>query len=342
VAIGEALLEVKDLRVHFPTPDGVVKAVDGLSFTVRRGETFGIVGESGSGKSVTNLTALGLVNRKAARISGEVLFMGRDLLKLSGGELQHIRGKDLAMIFQDPFASLHPMYRVGDQLVEAIRVHEHMPKDKARERAIEVLAAVGIPRPRERFRDYPHQYSGGMRQRAMIAMALLHNPDVLIADEPTTALDVTVQAQILELIDRIKRDFDIGVILITHDLGVIADVADTVMVMYAGRAMELGTKDEVFQRPLHPYAWGLLESIPQIEQRGTPLVPIEGSPPSLIHVPPGCPFHPRCPHRFEPCDKERPAFVDRGGGHPEACHLSAEDKKRLWAEREARRLKVAV
>jgi peptide/nickel transport system ATP-binding protein len=342
VAIGEALLDVKDLRVHFPTPDGVVKAVDGLSFTVRRGETFGIVGESGSGKSVTNLTALGLVNRKAAKISGEIMFMGRDLLKLSGGELQHIRGKDLAMIFQDPFASLHPMYRVGDQLVEAIRVHQDLPKAKARERAIEALATVGIPRPRERVRDYPHQYSGGMRQRAMIAMALLHNPDILIADEPTTALDVTVQAQILELIDRVKRDFDIGVILITHDLGVIADVADTVMVMYAGRSMELGTKDEVFQRPLHPYTWGLLESIPQIEQRGTPLVPIDGSPPSLIHVPPGCPFHPRCPHQFEPCDKERPAFVDRGGGHPEACHLSAEDKKRLWAEREARRLKVAV
>jgi peptide/nickel transport system ATP-binding protein len=342
VAIGEALLEVKDLRVHFPTPDGVVKAVDGLSFTVRRGETFGIVGESGSGKSVTNLTALGLVNRKAARISGEIIFMGRDLLKLSGGDLQHIRGKDLAMIFQDPFASLHPMYRVGDQLVEAIRVHEHMPKQKAQERVIEVLAAVGIPRPRERVRDYPHQYSGGMRQRAMIAMALLHNPDILIADEPTTALDVTVQAQILELIDRIKDEFDIGVILITHDLGVIADVADTVMVMYAGRAMERGTRDELFQRPLHPYTWGLLESIPHVEQRGTPLVPIEGSPPSLIHVPAGCPFHPRCPHRFEPCDKERPAFVDRGGGHPEACHLSVEDKKRFWAEREARRLKVAV
>jgi peptide/nickel transport system ATP-binding protein len=342
VAIGEALLEIKDLRVHFPTPDGVVKAVDGLSFTVRRGETFGIVGESGSGKSVTNLTALGLVNRKVAQISGEILFMGRDLVKLSGRDLQHIRGKDLAMIFQDPFASLHPMYRVGDQLVEAIRVHEDMPKAKARERAVELLGAVGIPRPRERFRDYPHQYSGGMRQRAMIAMALLHNPDVLIADEPTTALDVTVQAQILELIDRIKHEFDIGVILITHDLGVIADVADTVMVMYAGRAMELGTKEEVFERPLHPYTWGLLESIPHVEQRGTPLVPIEGAPPSLIHVPPGCPFHPRCPHRFEPCDKERPAFVDRGGGHPEACHLSAEDKKRLWVEREARRLRVAV
>jgi peptide/nickel transport system ATP-binding protein len=342
VASGEALLEVKDLHVHFPTPDGVVKAVDGLSFRVHRGETFGIVGESGSGKSVTNLTALGLINRRVARISGEVLFMGRDLLKLSGRELQEIRGKDLAMIFQDPFASLHPMYRVGDQVVEAIRVHDEMPKERARERAVELLAAVGIPRPRERFRDYPHQYSGGMRQRAMIAMALVHNPDILIADEPTTALDVTVQAQILELIDRIRYEFNIGVILITHDLGVIADVADTVMVMYAGRAMELGTRDAVFERPLHPYTWGLLESVPHVEQRGARLIPIEGSPPSLIHVPPGCPFHPRCPHQFEPCDKERPAFVDRGGGHPEACHLSPEDKKRLWAEREARRLRVAV
>jgi peptide/nickel transport system ATP-binding protein len=342
VAFGEPLLEVKDLHVHFPTPDGVVKAVDGLSFVVHRGETFGIVGESGSGKSVTNLTALGLVNRKVAKISGEIIFMGRDLLKLSVSELQAIRGKDLAMIFQDPFASLHPMYRVGDQLVEAILVHDELPKARARERAVELLAAVGIPRPRERFRDYPHQYSGGMRQRAMIAMALVHNPDILIADEPTTALDVTVQAQILELIDRIKDEFDIGVILITHDLGVIADVANTVMVMYAGRAMELGTKDVVFEQPLHPYTWGLLESIPHVEQRGTRLIPIEGSPPSLIHVPPGCPFHPRCPHRFEPCDKERPAFVDRGGGHSEACHLSAEEKKRLWVEREARRLRVAV
>jgi peptide/nickel transport system ATP-binding protein len=268
--------------------------------------------------------------------------MGRDLLKLGGDELQDVRGKDLAMIFQDPFASLHPMYRVGDQLVEAVQVHEDVSKQKARERVIELLGAVGIPRPKERFRDYPHQYSGGMRQRAMIAMALVHNPDILIADEPTTALDVTVQAQILELIDRIKREFDIGVILITHDLGVIADVAQTVMVMYAGRAMELGSRDAVFEEPLHPYAWGLLESRPRVDQKGERLVPIEGSPPSLIRVPPGCPFHPRCPHRFQPCDKEVPAFKDRGGGHPEACHLSVEDKRRLWTERESRRLKVAV
>ncbi len=339
---GEVLLEVRDLKVHFPTPDGVVKAVDGLSFTVHRGETFGIVGESGSGKSVTNLTALGLINHKAARIEGQVLFKGRDLLTLSGAELQRIRGKELAMIFQDPFASLHPMYRVGDQIVEAVLVHQDVPKKQAEERVLELLAAVGIPRPRERFRDYPHQFSGGMRQRAMIAMALVHNPDILIADEPTTALDVTVQAQILELIDKVKNEFNIGVILITHDLGVIADVAQSVMVMYAGKGAEVGSREKVFAQPLHPYTWGLLESIPHIDQKGTRLIPIEGSPPSLINKPPGCPFHPRCPHRFEPCDKEVPALVDRGGGHPDACHLSIEDKRRLWAERESRRRKAAV
>jgi peptide/nickel transport system ATP-binding protein len=342
VELGEPLLEVRDLKVHFPTPDGLVKAVDGLSFDVRRGETFGIVGESGSGKSVTCLTALGLITRSNAQLEGEILFKGRDLLKMSGEELQKIRGKELAMIFQDPFASLHPMYRVGDQLVEAVRVHDDVSKEQARERVVELLTAVGIPRPRERFRDYPHQYSGGMRQRAMIAMALLHNPDVLIADEPTTALDVTVQAQILELIDRIKSEFRIGVILITHDLGVIADVAQTVMVMYAGRSMERSSAADIFQQPLHPYTWGLLESIPTVAQKGTRLLPIEGAPPSLIRVPKGCPFHPRCPHRFAPCDQDRPEFKDRGGGHPEACHLSIEDKRRLWTEREERRTKVAV
>jgi peptide/nickel transport system ATP-binding protein len=340
--LGEPLLEVHDLKVHFPTPDGLVKAVDGLSFDVRRGETFGIVGESGSGKSVTCLTALGLITRQQAQIEGEILFKGRDLLTMSADEIQKIRGKELAMIFQDPFASLHPMYRVGDQLVEAVRVHADVSKAQAREQVVELLAAVGIPRPRERFKDYPHQYSGGMRQRAMIAMALLHNPDVLIADEPTTALDVTVQAQILELIERIKSEYRIGVVLITHDLGVIADVAQTVMVMYAGRAMERGTNEEVFETPLHPYTWGLLESIPTVAQKGARLLPIEGAPPSLIRVPPGCPFHPRCPHQFEPCDKERPDFSDRGGGHPEACHLTIEDKRRLWHEREERRTKVAV
>jgi peptide/nickel transport system ATP-binding protein len=337
---GELLLEVKDLHVHFPTPDGVVKAVDGLSFKVHRGETFGIVGESGSGKSVTNLTALGLIDREAARVSGEVLFMGRDLLKLSKDELRKVRGKDLSMIFQDPFACLHPFYRVGDQIAEAILCHQEMDKHKVKARVVEMLDAVGIPNPDERSRDYPHQYSGGMRQRAMIAMALVHNPALVIADEPTTALDVTVQAQILELIDRIKLDFNVGVILITHDLGVVADVAQRVMVMYAGRGVEIGARDQVFNQPLHPYTWGLLESIPHLDQKGTRLLPIEGSPPSLIYVPKGCAFHPRCPHRFEPCDKDRPDLVDRGGGHPDACHLSIEAKKRLWDERETRRVKA--
>ena len=342
MATSEVLLEVKDLHVHFPTSDGLVKAVDGLSFSVHRGETFGIVGESGSGKSVTCLTALGLTNLDKAKVSGEVLFKGQNLLALNKEELRGLRGKEMAMIFQDPFACLHPFYRVGDQIVEAILCHEKMPKKQAADRAIELLGAVGIPKPADRFRGFPHEYSGGMRQRAMIAMALAHNPDLLIADEPTTALDVTVQAQILELIDNVKKDFNIGVILITHDLGVVADFAQSVMVMYAGRAAELGRKDEVFSEPLHPYTWGLLESIPHVDQKGSRLVPIEGSPPSLIFVPPGCAFHPRCPHRFEPCDKERPDLVDRGGGHPDACHLKIEDKRKLWAEREALRKKGAT
>jgi peptide/nickel transport system ATP-binding protein len=337
---GELLLDVRELTVEFPTADGVVHAVDRLSFSLHRGETLGVVGESGSGKSVTNLALLGLI--RGAQISGEALFKGRDLLSLPAKDLRKIRGKEIAMIFQDPFACLHPMYRVGDQIVEAIQVHEDVPKKQAEDRVVELLGAVGIPRPRERVRDYPHQYSGGMRQRAMIAMALANNPDVLIADEPTTALDVTVQAQILELIDRVKTEFDIAVILITHDLGVVADVAQTVMVMYAGRPMELGTRDEVFSRPLHPYTWGLLESMPRVDQKVSGLTPIPGSPPSLIFVPPGCPFHARCPHRFAPCDQERPELRDRGGGHTEACHLSADDKRRLWSERQERFLREAV
>ncbi len=336
----ERLLEVKDLKVHFNTPDGIVRAVDGVSFTLDRGETLGIVGESGSGKSVTCLTTLRLINLDTADVSGQVLFKGRDLLKVSKEELRHVRGKELSMIFQDPFACLHPYYRVGDQIMEAIHAHDGCGKNEAKKRVIELLGSVGIPRPDQRFADYPHQFSGGMRQRAMIAMALVHNPDVLIADEPTTALDVTVQAQILDLIERLKQDFNVGVILITHDLGVIADVAQKVMVMYAGRAIELASRDDMFAQPLHPYTWGLLESIPHVDQKGTRLIPIQGSPPSLIRVPPGCPFHPRCPHRFEPCDKDVPELVDRGG-HPEACHLSIEDKRRLWSEREQLRKKVA-
>jgi peptide/nickel transport system ATP-binding protein len=338
----ELLLDVRDLAVQFPTQDGVVNAVSGLSFTLRRGETLGIVGESGSGKSVTNLAILGLLNSKRSRITGEILMQGRDLLKASPAELRDVRGKDVAMIFQDPFASLHPMYRVGSQIAEAVRAHVDVSKAKALERAIEVLDAVGIPNPRARAKDYPHQFSGGMRQRAMIAMALVHNPAVLIADEPTTALDVTVQAQILELIDKVKRDFDIGVILITHDLGVVAETAQTVMVMYAGRAVEHGPARDVFDRPQHPYTWGLLESMPSVEAKVARLHAIEGSPPSVIHLPPGCAFHPRCPHRFGPCDHIRPPLVPMEGGHADACHLDPVAKRRLWAEREAVRLGVGA
>jgi peptide/nickel transport system ATP-binding protein len=325
------LLEVRDLHVRFPTPDGVVKAVDGVSFTVERGTTLGVVGESGSGKSVSAMTVMGLVNRTNAEVSGEILFQGEDLLQLPPSAMQRLRGESIGMVFQDPISSLHPMYRVGDQIAEAIRAHRDVGKAEARRQAVEALRQVGVPLPQERARQYPHEFSGGMRQRAMIAMALVLSPDLLIADEPTTALDVTVQAQILDLVETLKRDLDIGVILISHNLGVIADVAQRVMVMYAGRPVETGPRDGVFAEPLHPYTWGLLRSIPSLERRVERLVPIEGSPPSLIHVPPGCPFHPRCPHRFAPCDSERPALVDRGGGHPDACHLPVEDKRRRGA-----------
>jgi peptide/nickel transport system ATP-binding protein len=329
----ELLLDVRDLTVRFPTPDGVVQAVSNVSFTLRRGETLGVVGESGSGKSVTNLAIMGLLNANRTQISGRVLFEGTDLLALPPDELRKVRGRDIAMIFQDPFACLHPMYRVGDQIAEAVRAHAKVSRSEANARAVDLLGRVGIPNAVERARDYPHQFSGGMRQRAMIAMALVHNPAVLIADEPTTALDVTVQAQILELIDAVKRDFDIGVILVTHDLGVVHETAEKVMVMYAGRTMEYGTADEVFHAPQHPYTWGLLDSMPTVERRLAQLRAIEGSPPSLINPPTGCPFHPRCPHSFEPCGTERPPFVAPPGGHPDACHLPFERKRLLGAQR---------
>jgi peptide/nickel transport system ATP-binding protein len=338
----ELLLEVRDLAVEFPTQDGIVHAVSGLTFSLRRGETLGIVGESGSGKSVTNLAILGLLNSKRSKITGEILLHGKDLLKASAAELRDVRGKDVAMIFQDPFACLHPMYRVGSQIAEAVRAHVKVSKAQALDRAIEVLDAVGIPNARQRAKDYPHQFSGGMRQRAMIAMALVHNPAVLIADAPTTALDVTVQAQILELIDKVKRDFDIGVILVTHDLGVVAETAQTVMVMYAGRAVEHGPARQVFDDPQHPYTWGLLESMPTVEAKVAHLHAIEGSPPSVIHLPPGCAFNPRCPHRFEPCTRIRPPLEPMEGGHDDACHLDPASKRRLWAEREAVRLGIGA
>jgi peptide/nickel transport system ATP-binding protein len=332
------LLEVRGLTVRFPTPDGVVQAATDISFTLSRGETLGIVGESGSGKSVTNLAIMGLLNRQRAAVAGSVLFQGRDLLAVSSDSLRDVRGKDIAMVFQDPFACLHPMYRVGDQIAEAVLAHADVPKSEARRRAADLLARVGIPNARERARDYPHPFSGGMRQRAMIAMALVNNPSILIADEPTTALDVTVQAQILDLIEHVKAEFDIGVILVTHDLGVVAETADTVMVMYAGRVMEYGPASEIFTRPQHPYAWGLLDSMPTVERRLAALVPIDGAPPSLIRPPSGCPFHPRCPHRFEPCDKEVPPLVAPPEGHLDACHLPWEEKLELGRERARRRL----
>ncbi len=330
----EVLLDVRNLTVRFPTPDGIVQAVTDVSFALRRGETLGIVGESGSGKSVLNLAIMGLLNRKRAEISGQALLDGRDLLALSDRQLRDVRGKDIAMVFQDPFASLHPMYRIGDQLVEAVLAHSDVPKEQARARAVELLGLVGIPNARERARDYPHQFSGGMRQRVMIALALVHNPSVLIADEPTTALDVTVQAQILELIEAVKRDFNIGVILVTHDLGVISETASSVMVMYAGRIREYGTKEEIFNGAQDPYTWGLLESMPTVEQRLDVLSPIEGSPPSLINPPSGCAFHPRCSYAFEPCPVKVPQLrAPAPEAHLDSCHLPWERKREIWQQK---------
>jgi peptide/nickel transport system ATP-binding protein len=331
--VAEPVLEIKDLKVHFPTDDGVVKAVDGLSVRVDQGETLGVVGESGSGKSVTFLTVMGLVTSKEADIQGEILFRGRNLLELTPEELQEIRGSKISMIFQDPMTSLHPFYKVGQQIVEAIRAHQHVPKKDASNQAVEMLSMVGIPRPKERAAQYPHEFSGGMRQRAMIAMALALNPDLLVADEPTTALDVTVQAQILDLIGRLKDEFDASVVIITHDLGVVAEHADNVMVMYAGKAAEYGTREGIYYDAHHPYTWGLLQSITRLDlPRTERLRPIPGLPPSLIFVPPGCPFHPRCPHVMAVCKEEVPALLSEDGKHASACHLSLADKKRIFQE----------
>jgi peptide/nickel transport system ATP-binding protein len=326
----DPLLQVRDLRVHFNTPDGVVKAVDGVSFDVYPGETLGVVGESGSGKSVSFLTVMGLITRNEAQIEGQILFRGEDLLRLPADEMRNYRGSRMGMVFQDALTSLHPFYPVGQQIVEAIRAHEKAPKREAWARAIDMLRVVGIPRPEERARQYPHEYSGGMRQRAMIAMALSLNPDLLIADEPTTALDVTVQAQILELIDRLKQEFDAAVVLITHDLGVVAEHCEQIQVMYAGRLIETGTTRDIYYDAHHPYTWGLLESIPRLDTDADELRPIRGLPPSLIFVPPGCPFHPRCPYVMDVCRTQVPPLLPSNGSHASACHLSLADKERIF------------
>jgi peptide/nickel transport system ATP-binding protein len=329
--VAEPLLEVRDLKVHFPTEDGLVKAVDGVSFQVLEGETLGIVGESGSGKSVTFLTVMGLIGRKDALIEGQAMFKGQDLLRMSKEDLQHVRGDKIAMIFQDPLTALNPVMRVGSQIVEVIRAHREIAREGAWEEAADLLGRVGIPRPKERVKQYPHEFSGGMRQRAMIAMALALNPAILVADEPTTALDVTVQAQILELIARLKAEFDTAVILITHDLGVVAEYADVVQVMYAGRIMESGSLNDIFEDSHHPYTWGLLQSISRLDEKVDRLRPIKGSPPSLISVPPGCPFHPRCPYVFDRCSKEVPALAEEALGHKNACHLPLDDKREIFS-----------
>ncbi len=327
--MAERLLEVNDLKVRFATEDGTVRAVDGLSLELERGKVLGIVGESGSGKSVTAMTLMGLTRGVNARFEGEVLYKGTDLLNVSDRDMQDFRGNELGMIFQDPMTSLNPVYRIGEQIVEAIQSHEDVDKRTARARTVELLRQVGIPNPETRVDSFPHEFSGGMRQRAMIAMALSCNPSILIADEPTTALDVTIQAQIVELINRLKDDFDSAVIFITHDLGVIADIADEIIVMYAGRVVERGSKRDVFYDPQMPYTWGLLGSIPRLDRpRPERLHTIEGMPPSLINPPEGCKFLPRCPHAFEKC-KQEPGLENRVGtpGHFDRCWLDVEFKR---------------
>ncbi|MFJ5779374.1 ABC transporter ATP-binding protein [Streptomyces sp. NPDC093094] len=343
----KAFLDVRDLKVHFPTDDGLVKSVDGLSFQLEKGKTLGIVGESGSGKSVTSLAIMGLHrlgNRgKNVRMSGEIWLDGTELVSAREDEVRRLRGRNMAMIFQDPLSAMHPYYTVGNQIVEAYRVHHDVDKKTARRRAVEMLDRVGIPEPDKRVDNYPHEFSGGMRQRAMIAMSLVNNPELLIADEPTTALDVTVQAQILDLIRDLQKEFGSAVIVITHDLGVVAELADDLLVMYGGRCIERGPADKVFYEPRHPYTWGLLGSMPRLDRDlQDRLVPVKGSPPSLINVPSGCAFNPRCPYADLPKDNVtrtvRPELTEVGGRHWAACHLSEEQRERIWTEEIAPKL----
>jgi peptide/nickel transport system ATP-binding protein len=332
--MAEPLLEVKGLKVRFATEDGLVRAVDGVDLELERGKVLGIVGESGSGKSVTALTLLGLTRDQNAAFEGEVVYKGQNVLTMPESRLRDIRGNEIAMIFQDPMTSLNPVYRIGAQIVEAIVTHESVSKQQARRRTIDLLKQVGIPSAEERINAFPHELSGGMRQRAMIALALSCNPDIVIADEPTTALDVTIQAQILALLDNLRTEFDSAVILITHDLGVVASIAHDILVMYAGRVVESGPKRELFYDPQMPYTWGLLGSIPRLDRpKQEKLHSITGSPPSLINVPRGCKFRPRCPHVFDRCIEE-PELVNRveAPDHLDRCWLSLDDKRRLRDE----------
>jgi oligopeptide/dipeptide ABC transporter ATP-binding protein len=326
----DAVIDVRDLRVSFETEHGTVRAVDGASFSVGKGEVLGVVGESGSGKTVTAQTVIGL-NRRERNVtfSGEVIYKGRNLLPLSEAEMRHVRGSEIAMVLQDPMTALNPVHRIGAQIGEVLAEHTELTKEEIRQRSVELLIEVGIPRPVERARDYPHQFSGGMRQRVGVAIALACNPSLLIADEPTTALDVTIQAQILQLIKRLKNEHGTTVLFITHDFGVVAEIADKVLVMYAGRCVESGSVRDVFYDSQHPYTWGLLSSIPQLDRPKTKRLPsIGGTPPSLINLPKGCAFSPRCAFAFARCLDEAPPLAARAGvaGHLDACWLTPEEK----------------
>lgn len=340
--MAQPFLRVKDLRVHFPTDDGVVKAVDGLTFNLEKGKTLGIVGESGSGKSVTSLAIMGLHRGTRAQLSGEVILDDQDLLTVTDEDLRSMRGRKMAMIFQDPLSAMHPYYTVGQQLTEAIRVHEKVSKASARTKVIDMLGRVGIPNPQRRIDQYPHEFSGGMRQRAMIAMALINDPELLIADEPTTALDVTVQAQILDLMRGLQDEFGSAIIMITHDLGVVAEIADDVLVMYGGKCVEQGGLDDAFHRPDHPYAWGLLTSMPRLDRvKSERLIPVAGNPPSLINVPPGCAFHPRCTFREfadRDCAADVPELAESYPGHLSRCHIAPAKRAELFNEQIAPKL----
>ncbi|HEY0695957.1 MAG TPA: ABC transporter ATP-binding protein [Kribbella sp.] len=335
-------LVVKDLTVQFPTADGLVSAVNGLSYAVPLGRTLAIVGESGSGKSVSSMAIMGLHDRKRTRITGSIQLGGDEIVGLPENELMKIRGDAVAMVFQDPQSSLHPLYTVGNQITEAYRVHHKVSKEAAKRRALEMLDLVGIPNPQRRFKQYPHEFSGGMRQRAMIAMGLVNDPKLVIADEPTTALDVTVQAQILDLLNNLQKEFGSAIVLITHDLGVVAEMADDVLVMYAGRCVEYGTAEDVLARPRMPYTWGLLESIPTVSAANERLRPIKGLPPSLLSLPTGCSFNPRCPYtdrvKGERCTTDLPELlpVDGAGAHTSRCHLP--DKATVYEAEVAPRL----
>lgn len=321
----EKMIQIKDLHVQFSTYGGRVQAVRGVSFDLHKGETLAIVGESGCGKSVTSQSIMRLIPTPPGRItSGSILFKGQDLTKLSEKKMRDIRGADISMIFQDPMTALNPTLRVGEQIAENIMQHENISKEKAKEKAFEMLELVGIPNPKERLKQYPHEFSGGMRQRIVIAMALVCNPEVLIADEPTTALDVTIQAQILELFKDIQQKTDVSIILITHDLGVVAQVADRVAVMYAGKIVEIGTRRDIFYTPQHPYTKGLLRSVPRLDLYESELVPIAGSPPDLFAPPSGCSFAPRCPYAMEVCDRMYPASTKLKESHQVHCWLQDE------------------